>query len=85
MPWTDSALPEEGWTVRLTYFKGTGKYYTEGSYLSRIPLMEGVWDEVRMLKRELRLPGLVEGAGDDFYILVEIPNHPHNHPRLITP
>ena len=72
------------YTVKLTYFKPTGKYYAEGKY--EVP--EGyevfdVWAEVNALRADGKLPGLVEGYGKDFTILVEVPGHPQDHPRLI--
>ncbi len=71
-------------TVKLTYFKQSGKYYCDGEFM----VEEGtglldVWSHVVGLRNEGRLPGLVEGAGKEFNILVNVPGHPHEHPRLI--
>jgi hypothetical protein len=74
----------------LTYFKthgGTygkgGKYYAEGKYDSELVHMDDIWDEVIQLREKGELPGLARGA-KEFHILIEVPKHPHNHPRLIV-
>lgn len=84
--------------VNLTYFKDTGKYYSEGKLeVPRVlptdvgglhagsitPLFE-IWAVVRHLQCEQQLPGLSEGHGN-FTVLVEVPAHPHNHPHLVIP
>lgn len=60
--------------VKLTYFKESGKYYTEGSFNSKKDFY-GVIAGVRLMMSEKKLPDLVEGA-DEFDVLVEIPNCP---------
>jgi hypothetical protein len=68
--------------VNLTYFKDTGKYYCEGLYHTNLDPLFEIWDEVREMKKVGALPGLVKGS-TEFYVLVEVPEHEHNHPRLI--
>ena len=71
------------WKVVLTYFKESGKYYSEGEYLSNELHMYEIFAEVReMLDRGTR-PGLVDGF-DMPYVLVQVPNHPHEHPALVV-
>jgi len=63
--------------VKLQYFKETGKYYSSGEYESK---KEHAWDicaEVREMRAFGTLPGLREGAGMSFGILVEIDEVPH--------
>jgi hypothetical protein len=60
--------------VKLTYFKESGKYYTEGSFTTKKHFYD-VIVEVRDMMAEGRLPGLVLGA-KEFDVLVEIPNAP---------
>ena len=80
--------------VRLTYFRHSGKYYTEGEY-EHVPYVDvigpvytpmfQIWEEVRgMLIRGVR-PGLVKGNPTEFIVSVDVPDHPHNHPCLIMP
>jgi hypothetical protein len=69
-------------TVNLTYFREGGKYYSSGSYETDKEDLGKIWQEVREFKFNGRLPDLVEGA-TEFYILIEVPDHPYNHPRLI--
>jgi hypothetical protein len=68
--------------VKLTYFKGTGKYYDASYYDSDLEQLFEIWDEVREMSGGGCLPGLVLGA-TEFHVLIEVPEHPHNHPRLI--
>lgn len=69
--------------VELTYFKQSGKYYSSGDYLSEKKDLWEIWDEVRQMVKDKQLPGLI--GGQEFYILVSVPTHEHDHPRLIMP
>ncbi len=72
--------------VILTYFKDTGKYYSGGEgYVAHHLNLEEVWETIRAWQRQGTLPGLCPHAGKDFYILVRVPNHPHDHPKLLLP
>jgi len=71
-------------TVKLTYFKTSGKYYSEGEFLTdHKPLFE-IWDEINVLFSNFERPGLINGR-QEFVTLVEVPGHEHDHPRLIFP
>lgn len=79
-------------TVHLTYFKATGKYYSEGEVKTDrpgnddlVPAIHEIWDEIQDMQMKGQLPGLSSGSGKDFYILVQCPGHEHDHPRLIMP
>lgn len=72
-----------GHRVELTYFKPSGKYYTDGEYRSTKADLDDIWDEVRGFEAERKLPGLVKGA-HGYLILVNVPGHPHEHPKLIV-
>ena len=68
--------------VKLTYFKTSGKYYSECTYISNKDSLFGIWDEVKRRKEAGCLWGLVSGHSS-YHILVDVPNHPHEHPHLI--
>lgn len=70
--------------VDLTYFKLSGKYYSEGSYVSDKAEMHEIFDEVEIMIDAGKLPGLVEGA-KEFYVHAVVPCHPHDHPCLFVP
>jgi hypothetical protein len=70
------------YTVKLTYFKQGGKYYSEGEYETQLEPLHEIFDEVREIYRRKRLPGLMAGHSD-FIVLIEVPDHPHDHPHLI--
>lgn len=75
--------------VKLTYFKAWGgpkdrggKYYSQGEYYSSKQELWEIWDEVEALLNRGKRPGLVDGAADDYHVLVEVLGHPHEHPYL---
>lgn len=77
--------------VLLTYFKPNGKYYSTGEYyhqdgteatVPRLTPLYEVWERVRAMRNSQVLPGLMEGHSD-FAVLVDVPDHPHNHPLLL--
>jgi hypothetical protein len=72
--------------VQLTYFKKTGKYYENGTFsvLATRSLLD-IWQDVQEMRDGGRLPDLVEGAGREFIILINVPGHEHEHPRLLMP
>lgn len=45
--------------VKLTYFKPSGKYYSEGEYNSAYTYAFDIYQEVRQLNKIANLPGLV--------------------------
>jgi hypothetical protein len=67
--------------VKLTYFKETGKYYSNGSYTSFKEQLFDIMDEVREKQAKGILPGMVEGYRAPF-LTIDVPDHPNNHPRL---
>lgn len=69
-------------TVKLTYFKATGKYYAEGEFTLPPCEVNVVWDEVKSQAAASRLPGVT--SGQDFFVLVES-NAENAHPRLFMP
>lgn len=71
--------------VKLTYFKESGKYYTDEIYETDKEMMYDVYDEVRQMQREGTLPGLVEGCGKEFTILITSEGVKHDVPQLIHP
>lgn len=56
--------------VKLIYFKESGKYYSEGEYQTEQTQFYQLVDEVRQMKRNGKLPGLVDGARE-FSVLIE--------------
>lgn len=70
------------YTVKLTYFKRGGKYYGEGTYETQVEPLYEIFDEVRKIYKRRQLPGLIVGHSD-FIVLIEVPDHRHDHLRLI--
>jgi len=69
--------------VKLTYFKPTGKYYTEGEYETEKKWMFEISDEVRQMANTQTLPGI---NGNEWFILIQPEeNHPNSYPCLIIP
>lgn len=74
-----------GYTVKLDYFKESGKWYSEGEYISTQFDLYRIWSEVETKLRRHTLPGLMVGHHDDFIVSVNVPGHPHEHPHLLIP
>jgi hypothetical protein len=74
-------------TVELTYFKSTGKYYTEGSYQTAKVEAHAIYEEIRQLFKAGKRPGLIDctPGTHDFYTVVRILRHPYDVPALFTP
>lgn len=68
--------------VKLTYFKDSGKYYSEGEYNSNEKELYEIHDEVRVMIKDKCLPGLMENHSS-FIVLVNVPGHEHEHPILL--
>lgn len=70
--------------VKITYFKESGKYYSEGEYTSTKAEMFEIFEEcIAMRFSGKPAPGL-SSDGSGFYWLIEVPTHPHDHPHLIV-
>lgn len=69
--------------VELTYFKERGKYYSGGEYETECEHMFQIFCEVRVMVEQRKLPELVDGA-HGYHVLINVPDHPHNHPHLIS-
>lgn len=82
-----SPFPPAYHTVRCTYFKpDTGKYYSSGEMQMALPTgqMSDAWDAVRLSNTHGGLPGL-DKLSKGWIVLVDVPTHPHDHPKLILP
>lgn len=67
--------------VKLQYFKRMGKYYSSGEYETAEAHLFEVVNEVRRMKVEGKLPGLVDGARE-FIVLIE-DQEPWGVPHII--
>lgn len=64
--------------VKLTYFKNSGKYYSEGVYMEDyIPLFK-IWDRVKNMDIHPELNSKWKGL-----ILVEVSDHINEHPHFV--
>lgn len=75
-------MPAQMMTVKLNYFKPSGKWYSEAGYRTQHKPLFEIWREVREMREAGALPGLVEGA-KEFIVSVDVPRHPHRHPHLV--
>lgn len=70
-------------TVKLTYFKQSGKYYSSGEFSTPADVqLFDVWEQVKEMRDSGNLPSLVSGCRE-FNILIEVPGHRHEHPRFL--
>lgn len=65
--------------INLTYFKASGKYYTDGSYETDKEWMSDVFEEVKAMSQH---PGL-QGRWTEGFIHVTSPDHPNSFPGII--
>ena len=72
------------WMVKIDYFKKSGKYYSSGDYMSNELQLYQIWQELQDMFAKGKRPGLVDGKLE-FYAVITVPDHPHNHPHLIIP
>lgn len=68
--------------VKLTYFRLGGKFACEGEYETDKQLLFEIHGEVQERIEAGRLPGLIAGLSK-YIVSVDVPEHPHNHPRLV--
>ena len=72
--------------IQFTYFKPTGKYYSEATYTYRfngkLPEMNEIFTFVWNLLNAGCHPGLTCTKWDYYDVLVEVVNHPRNVPHL---
>jgi len=67
------------YTIKVTYFKPSGKFYAEGEYETFLDHMFEVFEEFEeMLKKGVR-PGLVNGHSN-FTAVLDCDNHPFGYP-----
>lgn len=70
----------------VTYFKPSGKYYTEGDFEGRFEFMSDACDYCRRIMDDYtkEAPGLSSNGGD-FIWLVTSESHPNAYPCLLIP
>ena len=70
--------------VNLDYFKESGKWYSEGSFETNRTELYEIFADVQHMLDAGTLPGLINGHSS-FYVLIDVPDHKHNHPHLCIP
>ncbi len=68
--------------VRITYYKHSGKWYSEGFYETKKEFIYEIYDEVRLMLLSGKRPGLVDGF-DHFHVVVDCPDSETNVPQLM--
>lgn len=76
---------EETGEVVLTYFKTSGKYYSEGKFTTKSTRMEEIFNEVKKMQEEGNLPGLIKGSGQEFTIHINCKKVENGYPAIISP
>ena len=71
------------WTIKLTYFKPSGKYYTHGEYRTTKAHMFEIADEVHCLIERGALPGLAAGHQEYYHVHIDAGDHPNAYPVLV--
>ena len=81
----DLLRAEKTMNVKLTYFKPSGKYYSEDRELE-LPAGTPMHEIHALIDGKIsarKLPGLKEGHSE-YIVLIEVPMHPHNCPHLLN-
>ena len=73
-----------GRMVQLQYFKASGKFYAEGSYISIKEHMFEIYAEVTVMQVEGKLPDLVEGA-NGFTVLINLHKDDKAYDKINVP
>ncbi len=60
--------------IKLSYFKASGKWYSDGEYETKCDFGYETWDEVRRMITQRHLPGLVDGCSE-FIVLITLPEY----------
>ena len=69
-------------TVKLSYFKHNGKWYTDAEYETNQTQLFEIWDEVSRMRDMGQLPGLIKGHSP-FLVLVDAPDYPYRHLHIV--
>lgn len=74
--------------VKLTYFKKNGTYYSDAEYETDSAFsLNTIWVQVRDMREDGFLPGLsrtdAEFGHTEFLVLVEVPEHQYEHPKIV--
>lgn len=68
--------------VKISYFRPSGKWYTEAEYVTDSELMHHIYDECATLWKANRLPGVVHSS--EYHVLINVPEHVYNVPHLLV-
>lgn len=64
-------------TVKLTFFKTSGKYYSSGEYETTLTAFHEIIDHVRFKRNIKQLPGLAGGWEGPILVQIGGPSVPH--------
>jgi len=67
--------------IKVTYFKPSGKYYSEGEYETKQEQMHLVFDEFKAMLERGERPGLCDGHSD-FTAILDCSKHPLGYPAM---
>jgi len=70
------------YVARLTYFRENGKYYSQAEVISHKNSIYEIWEDIKNRLKGENWPGLINRQ-IGWYVLIEVPGHPNNHPLLI--
>lgn len=67
----------------MTNFRSDGTYHSEGEYDSELRDLNEIYEEVHDMAKLRSFPSLV-GIHGTFFVLVDVPDHQYNVPRIVT-
>jgi hypothetical protein len=69
----------------ITYFKHTGKYYTD--VVINVPDDMEIYNIFKLIHKQLRdgtLPGL-SGNHNNYFVHINVPDHEYSYPAILLP
>lgn len=76
---------DKGYEIKVTWFRPSGKYYTDGSFFTKREDMLGVFYEFQDMLAEGIRPGLVDSKKNEFFAVLDCSAHPHGFPMMFRP
>lgn len=74
-----------GYEIKVTWFKQSGKYYSDGSYFTERESMFDVFQDFEKMLEDGIRPGLVNSKKNEFFAVLDCSAHPYGFPAMFRP
>lgn len=83
--WKDLNNSKPKYTIKVDWFKPSGKYYAQGEYVTSHEHMLDVFNEFREMLNSGVRPGLVNSEHNEFFAILDCSHHPQGYPKMFYP